>query len=189
VHVDRRETAAGLVYGLPVLATDGAGASLPPALIGPDGAALRRVFFAAPELQSIVVPEQRAWVAELQGIRIGVGAIAGRALTLLGLGRGDPCDGPAERGALPDGSSIGAALLAETETGESVLVEGGAIRAVGRFPAIEDGRAISWSNERVVHLSITELVRWIEKHVWERSALVGPHGARIARREERSAAS
>jgi hypothetical protein len=195
------EPVAGLIYGLPRLevgpsvkrtepASDAERSPesiLPPAL-SHEGAAKHDVFVSASELTMIVVPQTRAWVGEVGRVRIGVGSVAGRVLTLLSLGDAGAGEASAAPGTHVNTSTIGSALLCETETGEPLLIEGGVVRAVGSFSEAEGG-SVLWSGELVARLPITELVRWIEKQVWERSALVGPHGARIARRDNVSLGS
>jgi hypothetical protein len=139
-------TVAGVIYGLPD----------------------RAVFISAEECKTVVMLHTRSWVSEVEGIRIGLGALPGRVVTLLSF---------SSDGRSHDSTSSGA-LLCETESGEALLLEGGRIEEVGRFSAEEKG-AVRWRGALVDRLDVSTFYRGIEKQVWERSALIGPHGARI----------
>jgi hypothetical protein len=170
-----REALAGLIYGLPVVSP----ARLPPGLVGGDGLQKPSVFISASELKMIALVETRTWVGSVGAIRIGVSAIPGRVVTLLRIEGDEPA---ALRDALegwPGSLTSGASLLAEIESGEPMILEGGSVRAVGRFEEL-GASAVTWNDEIIERLDLTALYRWIEKQVWERSALVGPHGASIA---------
>lgn len=113
------------------------------------------VFISTTELRSLARVDVRVWVGELDDIRIGVGSIGGRVSTLLRLGDGARPTDPA--------------LVCELESGETVLLEGGAVAHAGRVPATRHG--VLWDEKEASILDVNALYRWVEASVWERSAL------------------
>ena len=161
---------ACLVYGLP----DFEGA-LTPLLAPIEGTSSRLRFISATDVKMLVLIERRSTIAETAGVAIGVGSVHGRILSVITLmGTLDAAEGHL--------ASPGA-LLCETDGGQPFLLDGGAVRGVGSFPATDD-ETILFEGERVGRLDATAFYRAIEKRVWERSALVGPHGTRIVSSEK-----
>lgn len=167
-----RERVACLVYGLPVL--EGA---LAPTLAPSQGTSPLLRFVTATDVKMIVLVEKRSNIADTGDVAIGVGSVHGRILSLITL-LGTPH--PAMNEPLSPG-----ALLCETDGGQPFLLDGGAVRGVGMFPRIDEA-TILFEGERVGRLDTTAFYRAIEQRVWERSALVGAHGARIVRAEKES---
>ncbi len=125
------------------------------------------MFLSATDVKMFAVVDVRAWVGEIGHVRIGVAAIQGRVSTLLRLG--DDLSGP---------SVAKPALVCEIDSGDTVLLEGGAVERTGRFPAPLGGLSgsVSWAGSEIPILDVSALYRWIEASVWERSALTKERG-------------
>lgn len=135
-----------------------------PAATGPeDGSAT--VFLSAADVKMVAVVDVRAWVGDIGHVRIGVAAIQGRVSTLLRLGRD------------LQQTAAKTALVCELESGDTVLLEGGAVERTGRFSSfVGPSAAVSWRGVDIPILDVNALYRWIEASVWERSALTRERG-------------
>ena len=104
------------------------------------------MFLSAADVKMLAVVDVRAWVGEIGHVRIGVAAIQGRVSTLLRLGRDlQP-------------TVAKPALVCELESGDTVLLEGGAVERTGRFPvSAGPAPAVSWGGVEIPVLDVNAL--------------------------------
>lgn len=159
----RGEKRAGLVLST----ASGAGEARPSAWVGGP-----RVFVDAREARAVVELGARTLVAQALGVGVGVAAVGSQLVTLLDLDVGGDADRP----------RVG--VLAEIESGESVLLVGGPVLATGLFDRASEGDGIVFEGSDVRPLSIALVYRKVEARVWETRALASQGRPPASRRSE-----
>lgn len=133
------------------------------------------VFVSAGEARAVVEIGARTVVDRALGVGVGVAALGGQLLTLLDLDPPGPDD-------VRPSSRVG--VLAEIESGESVIVAAGPVVATGNFSSAKEGEGVVFEGNDVPLLSFALLYRKVEARIWEGRALASQARAPVSRRSE-----